>query len=150
MLNNICIFAPMKSAVSYLFSALLICVYMVTTMGFGVHICSTRGTSQVKLLAGEEMCVHDGGHNINHGQKACGCDEHDDDSCCHTLIYILDNAQDVANQIKIDAPKVVLDVALQINFNICTLSDATDTAFYAANVVRGPGGGIDAITPLRL
>ena len=124
-------------------------------MGFGVHICSTDGTSQVKLLAVEGMCVHehvhvDGGDTfMEHGHKACGCDEHDD-SCCHTLIYILDNAQDVASQITIDAPKVVLDVAMQINYNDHIFCNAADAAFYAVNIVRGPGGGLDAITPLRL
>ncbi|MCL2727469.1 MAG: hypothetical protein FWD56_03710 [Bacteroidales bacterium] len=131
---------------------MLACAYIATSMGFGVHICSAEGSSQVKLLAGEAMCEHEHhssshDHDHDHEHKACGCDKHDG-RCCHTLVYILDKAQNVANQIKIDLPKTILDFIPGVEPNhLPTFCPKNTLAFYE----RGPGGGLTPLhTPLRL
>jgi len=144
----------MKTVVFYMFSVLMCCAYLATNMGFGVHTCSADGSMQVKLLAGEVVCTHahqdgehDHDHDFIHEHKECGCDEHDG-SCCHTLVYILDKAQNVAHQVKIDVPKIVLDFTSGV--------ESKDVPVICHNNLfafeeRGPGGGLAPLrTPLRL
>ena len=134
--------------VSYLLPVLLICVYMATSMGIGVHTCSTEGSLQVKLLAGEEVCNHHHDQECDHEHKACGCDAHDS-RCCHTLVYRLDKDQDVVTKIEIDISKLSLGIALYTPFsNPSVCSHQTTPLHSIADIVCGPGGG--QLTPLRL
>jgi len=136
-------FAFVKSMVSYLFPALLVCAYIATNMGFGVHTCGMDGSSTVKLLTGEALCSHehDGGH-----------DKHDD-RCCHTLVYILDQVQEAISQIntKTNAPEVDLHTPFWTTSHLSgTLFGAVALTFDWVDLVRGPDGGTEAIVPLRL
>ena len=142
----------MKKVVLYIFSVLLMCSYMATNMGFGVHTCTMDGTSKVMLPAGEDMCNHEhsNAHEADHEHKECSCDKHDN-HCCYTLVYILDKAHHMAYNVKIEVPAVVCDGAfLSTTEEFRTLFDETVVALHAVDIARGPGGGLFAFAPLRL
>lgn len=74
-------------------------MYVVSTMGYGLHECKHDGTRDVVVLFGETPCeyihshIDDDGHIFTHAHSAacdCGADhssyEHDG-NCCHTTVY---------------------------------------------------------------
>ena len=132
----------MKSVVSYLFFPLWVCMYMTATMGFGLHFCDVEGSSKLLLMAGESPCHHNQHENEE--------EERHDDRCCHTLVYVLDEAQNCSDYVKLDAPEVVDIAPLRSFMTIPVLSALSLCAFYVADIVYGPGGGLALVAPLRL
>ena len=90
-------------------------LYVVSTMGYGVHKCDAEGTASLVLLFGETPCeyVHShtdsNGNTYTHahlpGNHSCshGCthlpddqqhtDEHSHEDCCSTSVYVLTHDQ---------------------------------------------------------
>jgi len=141
----------MKRA-GYLLIPLLVCSYIATTMGIASHTCDAEGTIQFRLLTGASLCHHkDMGHREEvDDHEACGCNRHGD-HCCHTSVYVLDNARKIVEGVRIDAPEG-LDVVIlwARSNNIFVLYELTLRAFHAATIVLGPDGGFASITPLRV
>ena len=99
-------------------------MYIVSTMGYGVHRCTTDGTASLILLFGETPCefvhshIDSEGNTFTHshlpGEHTCpdscsgehchpaesdghSCGEHSSD-CCSTNVYVLTEDQNVTNQ----------------------------------------------------
>ena len=83
-------------------------LYIVSTMGYGVHRCSTDGTASLILLFGETPCefahshmdadgncyTHSHAPGEQHHAEGCDAHHHSDD-CCSTNVYVLTEDQDV-------------------------------------------------------
>lgn len=94
----------MKRIVSYLFPVLLVAVYLISTMGCGVHKCTADGTYDVMILFGESIC--ESAHPENGNGPVCSCGlnhilaedgEHHDGDCCSTDTYVLSQDQVTSN-----------------------------------------------------
>ena len=93
----------MKSFVRNILFIAVALLYIVSTMGYGVHKCASDGTASLILLFGETPCewvhshIDDEGNCYTHAHNPAehhGCchhgeeQEHDDD-CCSTSVYVL-------------------------------------------------------------
>lgn len=97
----------MKKVLHIAFPIILLCVYTVSTMGFGIHQCSTDRTTKILLLVGENPCSHTHHHN---GVCECGHPHHHDASCCNTKVYVVD-APSTAGHTVVTPPASVTDMA---------------------------------------
>ena len=90
-------------------------LYVVSTMGYGVHKCNAEGTASLILLFGETPCEYVHSHTDSNGNTythahlpdshSCshGCTHHNDDhqheeehgheDCCSTSVYVLTQDQ---------------------------------------------------------
>lgn len=86
----------------FLFVALL---YVVSTMGYAVHVCTDDGTAQLILMYGESPCAHECesgcGHSHDHHHN------HDKD-CCSTDVYVLTQDQDLTDELSEVSPEYTL------------------------------------------
>ena len=102
-------------------------LYVVSTMGYGVHKCDAEGTASLILLFGETPCeyVHShtdsNGNTYTHahlpGNHSCshGCthhpddqqhtDEHSHEDCCSTSVYVLTHDQNTNESSQWDMPQ---------------------------------------------
>lgn len=95
------IFAPMKTFARNIFSVLLIILYVIGFVGFGVHECRTEETINVLLMMGDVSCesIHDHSHDHN-GCSDSRCDSHlfhytdCSGECCSTDIFVVSSEQD--------------------------------------------------------
>ncbi len=130
----------MKKLLSYIFTLTIVAMYIVSTMGYGIHECTHDGTKDVVVLFGETPCeyIHshiDGdGHIYVHSHnpaahgacalsadsprscRSCGCEgkwtyKHDD-NCCHTTVYSITHDQTIEDNADIVVPCVYIDFAL--------------------------------------
>ena len=132
----------MKGLVSYI----LICVYLTTSVGFKVEVCTKDDALAFKVKTKETHC--NSKHNEN--EKRCASTQRKECSC-HTLVYVLDTAQEIVSHLKMDVPVIVLGKAFLSSFGNHHLFYTLNVlAYYQDDRVRGPDGGITAITPLRL
>lgn len=58
---------PVKSLVRNIFFVAVMVLYVVSTMGYGVHKCATNGTASLILLFGESPCEYVHSHVDEHG-----------------------------------------------------------------------------------
>ena len=110
-------------------------LYVVSTMGYGVHKCNAEGTASLILLFGETPCeyVHShtdsngntythshfpDSHNCSHGcahnhdgQPHHG-EEHSHEDCCSTNVYVLTHDQNTKDSSQWDIPQPRLFAAL--------------------------------------
>ncbi len=68
----------------------LLCTYIFSYMGIGIHTCSAEGVSHLVILTGDISCetVHHHHHDDEH---------HHHDGCCDTEIIVISDAQDSNN-----------------------------------------------------
>ena len=106
----------MKNCISYLFSAIIVGLYILSTMGYGVHECSHNGTKNMMLLFGESPCEHS--HSKAKAQKCgkckccacCGSSQSAEEStvhsgkCCTTEVYVLTQDQVNSQSTSVDGP----------------------------------------------
>ena len=134
----------MKKVILSICSAAFICLYLVSNMGFGVCVCERDGTSKVMLLVKEEVCGREEGLDV------CCCDE-PNDRCCQTFVYVVDIAQDINSQIKIDISTVVSELLFHsASTGLYSYGLTPVSARYSSYRVPGPDGGLTAFAPLRL
>ena len=86
-------------------------LYIVSTMGYGVHRCSIDGTASLILLFGEAPCefvhshmdadgscyTHSHAPGEQHHSDDCDSHHHSDD-CCSTNVYVLTEDQNISIQ----------------------------------------------------
>lgn len=131
----------MRKLLSCLFALLVVAIYIVSTMGYGIHECKRDGTRDVIVLFGETPCeyIHshvDGqGHLYSHthhaksciacvGDSSCACCGeipdtgengaavyHHDGNCCHTTVYSITHDQTLENDVDIAVSYIYLDFA---------------------------------------
>lgn len=108
----------MKNCISYLFSVIIVGLYILSTMGYGVHECSHNGTKNMMLLFGESPCEHS--HSKARAQKCskckccacCGSAKSAEGSaehggkCCTTEVYVLTHDQVNSQNASVDGPEV--------------------------------------------
>lgn len=108
----------MKNCISYLFSVMIVGLYILSTMGYGVHECSLDGTKNMMVLFGESPCeyAHSRANEQKCGKcKCCACcgssqsseESHDHDGkCCTTEVYVLTQDQVNSQNTSVDGPAV--------------------------------------------
>ena len=156
----------MKIVSSYILLPMVICVYLFTNLGFEVHTCSKNGTSITMLISGKAAkCCCSNRSSAPNSEQSCCCAQNDDSTstgccgsgdgpckCCHSSVYVLDEAQNITDYTIVADPTVVVSIPFQAAFldTLFTYEDAAAVAFHAARLLFGPGRGLSAITPLRL
>ena len=91
----------MKNCISRILMALMVGMYIISTMGYGVHECSHDGTKNMMVLFGETPCEI--AHQLSEdGTRAnvCSCCQSDlsdsashNNECCNTEVYVLTHDQ---------------------------------------------------------
>ncbi len=78
----------MKSFLKYTLTIAILLVYFVSSTGFGLHVCSSEGTSELLILTSKTSCedIHEG---CPCGSDHCKKSTHDN-NCCKTEIHHLD------------------------------------------------------------
>ena len=109
-------------------------LYVVSTMGYGVHKCNAEGTASLILLFGEAPCEyvhshtdsngntythahHPGNHSCSHGcthhpDDQQHTDEHNHEDCCSTSVYVLTHDQNTNDSSQWDVPQPQLMAGL--------------------------------------
>ena len=109
-------------------------LYVVSTMGYGVHKCNAEGTASLILLFGETPCEyvhshtdsngntythahHPGNHSCSHGcthhpDDQHHTDEHNHEDCCSTSVYVLTHDQNTNDSSQWDVPQPQLMAGL--------------------------------------
>ncbi len=138
----------MKKILSYLSLILLVGIYMLSTMGYGIHQCSLEGSNDIILLFGETPCeyVHskDGGAGncicgLEHQYQSeeCAGGEHSN-NCCSTETYVLSQDQVNSNNDTGHAP--LLDY-VYISYNLPVTEDCGQELYsgvvYSTGFVKG-------------
>ena len=112
-------------------------LYVVSTMGYGVHKCNAEGTASLILLFGETPCEylhshtdsngntythahHPSGHTCSHGCSHHHNDEqhtgeHSHEDCCSTSVYVLTHDQNTNDSSQWDVPQPQLLAAMLWN-----------------------------------
>ncbi|MEF9987081.1 MAG: hypothetical protein RSC28_06375 [Bacteroidales bacterium] len=141
----------MRKIFTYLFSVTIVVVYLISTMGYGVHECNHDGTKDVIVLFGETPCeyVHShidkDGHVYTHAHNPknhkasekhvhCSCKEcavadsyvHSD-NCCHTTVYGVTYDQTLEDNVDISVPFIYIDFAVQPAILSCSLFQSVVT-----------------------
>lgn len=116
----------MKSFVRNILFVAVALLYIVSTMGFGVHKCASEGSASLVVLFGETPCeyVHShvdaDGNAFTHAHDPaehhdCSCHHYDCDSveehsgnCCSTSVYVLTHDQTTQEDVAIALPVVTL------------------------------------------
>lgn len=115
-----------KLAVNILFLSVTL-LYIMSTMGVGVHKCATEGTASLIILYGDSPCSrahsHDEGECMHHhdGHSCCShkechseeSQEHSND-CCSTSVYVITPDQDLGSEHKIVPPASDVSVVLPV------------------------------------
>lgn len=81
------LFCGMTGFLRHISCIALLCTYILSYMGIGIHNCSEEGVSHLVLLAGDISCesVHHHHHEDEHHHHA---------GCCTTEILVITDAQD--------------------------------------------------------
>lgn len=110
-------------------------LYVVSTMGYGVHKCNAEGTASLILLFGETPCEYVHSHTDSNGNTythahhpddhSCshGCthhhgdaqqheEEHSHEGCCSTSVYVLTHDQNTNDSTQWDVPQPQLIAAV--------------------------------------
>ncbi len=109
----------MKSIMRNLAFVAVAVMYIVSTMGYGVHRCTADGTASVILLFGETPCEYVHSHMNeccgNHGcSQECDAARHSSD-CCSTNVYVLTEDQNIGQ----DNISVSLDFQIINAASVC-------------------------------
>lgn len=133
----------MRKVLSYLFTLVVVAIYIVSTMGYGVHECKLDGTKDIVVLFGETPCeyihshIDKSGHIYTHAHDAagsktveaqcgCGCALTADalaegntasfehnDNCCHTTVYSITHDQTIEDNAAIAISYMYIAFALR-------------------------------------
>lgn len=106
----------MKSFIRNIFFVAVALMYIISTMGYGVHRCTADGSASLVVFLGESPCewVHshtdeDGNtythaHAPGHHHDGCSEDCGHDNNCCSTSVYVLTSPQDISDEMEVEAP----------------------------------------------
>ena len=87
-------------------------LYMVSTMGFGVHSCTADGTESLSVLYVESPCAHEHeGHNPDSGcphHHGEDCSHTHQEDCCSTDVYVVTHDQNTTEDVQISVPEIEL------------------------------------------
>lgn len=152
----------MRKLFSCLFAPLVVAIYIVSTMGYGIHECKHDGTRDVIVLFGETPCeyIHshvDGkGHLYTHAHHAKSCTAcaccgetpdtgepgtavyHHDGNCCHTTVYSITHDQTLENDVDIAVSYVYLNFA------------ALHPLVFSSSLLQAPELPVKYLSPERL
>lgn len=114
----------MKTLMRNIFFVVMALLYIVSTMGYGVHTCTSDGSASLVLLFGESPCefvhshidehgnciTHSHPHSSEHHSDCSehhndGCNHSHSDNCCSTDVYVLSQDQNTAEYNIIIAPQ---------------------------------------------
>ena len=149
--------ALMKKGLLYLFHCSLIYAYIVVNLGLGEHICDDEGSTSIVVLIKKAVCHHKPSekNRAEPTYKKCDCDCDSENSahchhCCHTLVHILDDAQNIPDSTKVSIPDFVQISTLPYSTNdLFALYNTATFEYCTALIVFGPGRGLSASLPLR-
>ena len=110
----------MKQIMRDMLFIMVAALYVVSTMGYGVHKCDAEGTASLILLFGETPCEyvhHPDSHTCSHGCTHHHDDEqhtgeHSHEGCCSTSVYVLTHDQNTNDSSQWDIPQPQLFAAI--------------------------------------
>jgi hypothetical protein len=93
----------------YIFSTLLIALYLLSYVGFAVHKCSCEGSTSISLLVGNPSCEHLHAHISLYDNSQCDehihhCAHNHHDKCCTTEVLVLTSDQDTPESVDFVIP----------------------------------------------
>lgn len=89
-------------------SIVMVVIYMISSMGLGLHECRLDGTKKIIVFFGESPCEYSHSHIDENGNiyshshsdsdshfldSSCKCTKHHDNNCCKTISYVLSDEQ---------------------------------------------------------
>ena len=91
----------MKNCISRILMSIMVGMYIISTMGYGIHECSHDGTKNMMVLFAETPCeVAHQSSGDGSGAKRCSCCQSDltdsashNNDCCNTEVYVLTHDQ---------------------------------------------------------
>ena len=91
----------MKNCISRILMSVMVGMYIISTMGYGIHECSHDGTKNVMVLFAETPCeiAHQSGKEGSAANRCSCCQSDLSDSashqngCCNTEVYVLTHDQ---------------------------------------------------------
>lgn len=124
----------MKQIIRNILFLAIIALYVFSTMGYGVHKCTSDGSASLVILFAETPCEHQGvcGHQqecCHHHHSEDECDEEADDcnshsnSCCSTDVYILTPDQTPVQ----DDFEIQMPMAESFMFPLCLMAKVEDS-----------------------
>ena len=125
----------MKSFLKYTISVTVLLVYFVASTGFGLHVCSHEGTSELLILTSKTTCedIHEGCPcSSDHCEKVSH-----DHNCCKTEMHHLDLDYDIT---EVQSTPQVFFTGIGITAQICFTSNFTDAlkGFKNTEIRHGP------------
>ena len=125
----------MKSFLKYTISVTVLLVYFVASTGFGLHVCSHEGTSELLILTTKTSCeeIHQGCPcGSNHCEKATH-----DHNCCKTEMHHLDLDYDIT---EVQSAPQLFFTENGLNAQICFTSTFSDAlkGFKYTEIRHGP------------
>ena len=118
----------MKSFVKGILFLSVTILYVVSTMGFGIHRCTSDGSASVMLLFGNSPCAyahthgdegyhfhscdadHADGHHCT-DSECRGEESHHSEDCCSTDVYVVTHDQTVTDDNNFTVQQFLLDAA---------------------------------------
>jgi len=141
----------------YILFASVVVLYLFSTMGYGVHKCSSEGTADVVLLFGETPCeylhshIDEHGRSYTHSHATCSHTSHTGyshnhsdeesahvhgDECCSTNVYVLTQDQDTAEYNVTPAPEIIHTFHLMADVSELVSDLAGTTIRLSENLLR--------------
>lgn len=159
----------MKNVISYIFSCILICTYMVVSLGFSVNTCLKEGSSRVNFFPGKLYCCSTCSHNweTTHNEtphccidstlssepheECCGCNSGTTGKrCCESSVCILNIERTIANSIEITIPSLTWELLFTtVLNNFYIFYDSGALIACSAPIVFGSGRSLSTFAPLR-
>ena len=135
--------------------ALMVGMYIISTMGYGVHECSHDGTKNMMILFAETPCeTAHSGENEASGSRKCSCCidasgslSHNDD-CCNTEVYVLTHDQ-VASSSTDDVNPVYASLYISVE-NGGSIIDLSNTSAFPGVVYSSGFTKCRAISDLHV
>ena len=145
----------MKNCISRILMALMVGMYIISTMGYGVHECSHEGTKNMMILFAETPCeIAHSGENEASGNRKCSCCidasgslSHSDD-CCNTEVYVLTHDQ-VASSCTDDVNPVYASLYISVE-NGGSIIDLSNTSAFPGVVYSSGFTKCRAISDLHV
>ena len=139
----------MKSFVKGILFLSVTILYVVSTMGFGVHRCTSDGSASIMLLFGNAPCAYAHSHgeegyhlhtcdaasvHEHHDHEPCeehdhhGQEHHHTEDCCSTDVYVVTHDQTLTDDNNFAAPLFPFDAAF-INYRPLIVEQADFTGY---------------------
>ncbi len=90
-------YKDLKNIITHIILCFMTALYLVSTMGLGIHECIHEGTKESSILFASKLCRHDNDAGADNSCGMCSCcngsegtsGHNHSDNCCTTEIYVV-------------------------------------------------------------